>query len=307
MFKPYGIMLASFGILLFLSCIIPLEVRAQGDQIAAEILPSQGAADTIILIRFGTLNSSIGGVQMADIFWDDSAIVLNQAGLLGADNSYNYNITVPTQPPLSDVGNHTIRVDSSVFNYGPVSFNFTFTVTEFVPSPEYLTLNATYYSLLANYTELNNTYNLLLTNYAELSTNYTSITAEHTQLLLDYNSLSANYNSLTANYNSLSANYNSLLTNYNNLQITFSTLQSNYTSLQESFQSLSSSYSALRNDYSSLSSNYSILRSDYEGVLGQLAFDRNLNYVFISSTIILAVTTLYFATKKPKTNTKTRY
>jgi len=307
MFKAHGIMLVSLGILLFLSCIIPMKVGAQGDQIAGEILPSQGAANTNILIRFNTLNSSIGGVQMADIFWDESAIALNQPGQLGADNSYNYNITVPTQTPLSDVGNHTIRVDSSVFNYGPVSFNFTFTVTEYVPSLEFLTLNATYYSLLANYTELNNTYNLLLANYNEISANYTSLTTNYGQLLSNYNILSANYGALTADYSSLSANYNLLVTNYNSLQTTFSSLQSNYTSLQLSFQSLSSSFGVLGNDYSSLSSNYSILRSDYEGVLGQLTFDRNLNYVFISSTIILAVGTLYFATRKPKTNTKTRY
>lgn len=284
-----------------------MKVNAQEGQIEGEILPAQGSANTIILIRFSTLNGSIGGVQMADIFWDDSAIALNEAGQLGADNSYNYNITVPTEPPFSDVGNHTIRVDSSVFNYGPVSFNFTFTVMEYVPSPEYLILNATYYSLLANYTDLLNTYNLLLTNYNETSANYAVLQNEYNQLLPDYNSLSANYGALTANYNSLSANYNSLLANYNNLHITISSLQSNYTSLQENFQSLNSSYGDLRNDYSSLSSNYSLLRSDYEGVLGQLTFDRNLNYIFIASTIILAVTTLYFATRKPKITTKPRY
>jgi len=306
MFKKHVIILTSL-VFLFVICVLPVQVVAQNDPIEAEILPSQGAANTVILIRFITVNASVGGVQKADIFWDNYSIALNVDGVLGADGSYNYNLTVPSQPPLSDIGNHTIRVDSSVFNYGPVSFNFTFTITEYVPSPEYLTLNATYYSLLANYTELNNTYNLLLTNYKEISTNYTSLTTDYRQLLSNYNILSANYGALTADYSSLSANYNLLVTNYNNLQTTFSSLQSNYTSLQLSVQSLSLSYVALGNDYNSLSSNYSILRTDYEGVLGQLTLDRNLNYVFISSTIILAVTTLYFATRKPKTNARTRY
>lgn len=279
---------------------------AQGSGIEAEIHPSSGTANTDILIRFLTTNASIGNVQKADIFWDDVAIELNEPGNQSADGSYNYFLNVPTEPPLSDVGNHTIRVDSLVFNYGQVSFNFTFTVTEYVPSPEYLTLNATYYSLLINFTDLLNSYNALLVNYSKTSADYATLVGEHSQLLLDYNSLSANYNSLTANYNSLSANYNSLLANYNNLHSVFSSLQANYASLQQSFQSLSSNYNALRTDYDSLNSNYSSLTSSYDSVLGQLAFDRNLNYVLITSTIILAITTFLFATRRPKVPSRTR-
>ena len=306
MFKQRNIILISF-VFLFMVFIIPIQVKAQDGPIEAEILPSQGSADTVILIRFNTINASVGGVQRADTFWDNYSIALNTDGLLEADGSYNYNLTVPSQPPLSDIGNHTIRVDSSVFNYGQISFNFIFTITEFVPSPEYLTLNTTYYSLLANFTDLLNSYNALLVNYNMTSADYATLVSEHSQLLLDYNSLSADYNSLTANYNSLSANYNLLLANYNSLHEIFSSLQANYTSLQQSFQSLSSNYDALRTDYDSLDSNYSSLRSSYDSLLGQLAFDRNLNYVLITSTIILAITTFYFATKRPRLNSKTRY
>ena len=306
MFKPYRVMLASL-IFLSLAFMITAQVRAQGGPIEAEILPSQGSANTVILIRFKTINVSVGGVQKADIFWDNYSIALNKDGLLGADGSYNYNLTVPSQPPLSDIGNHTIRVDSSVFNYGQISFAFIFTITEFVPSPEYLTLNATYYSLLTNFTDLLGNYNTLLANYSKTSTDYATLLSEYRQLLLDYNSLSANYNSLTANYNALSANYNSLLTNYNKLDVVFSSLQANYTGLQQNFQSLSSNYNALRTDYDSLDSNYSSLRSSYDSILGQLAFDRNLNYIFIASTIVLAVTTFYFATRKPRLTARTRY
>jgi len=294
-------------VFLFMIFIVPIQVRAQNGTIEAEVLPSQGSANTGILIRFKTVNASVGGVQKADIFWDNYSIALNRDGLLGADGSYNYNLTVPSQPPLSDIGNHTIRVDSSVFNYGQISFAFIFTITEFVPSPEYLTLNATYYSLLANFTDLLNSYNTLFINYSKISTDYATLVSEYSQLLLDYNSLSANYNALTANYNSLSANYNSLIANYNNLHSVFSSLQTNYTSLQQSFQSLSSDYNALKTDYDSLDSTYSSLKSNYDSVLGQLAFDRNLNYIFIASTIVLAVTTFYFATRKPRLTAKTRY
>jgi len=285
MFKPYKILLTSL-ILLCLACTTIVQVKAQDSSIEAEMLPPQGSADTTILIRFRTINATIGNVDKADIFWDNSTIGLNQQGVLGADGSYNYNLTVPTQPPLSDIGNHTIRVDSSVSNYGQITFNFTFTVTEFIPSSEYLALNATYYSLLTNYTDLLDNYNQLLANYTRTSTDYATVLSEYNQLLLDYNSLSANYNSLTANYNSLSANYNSRTQN---------------------FESLSSNYSALRQYYDSLNSSYSGLVSNYDAALGQLTFGRNLNYILVASTTILAVTSIYFATRRPKSLSKTRY
>lgn len=306
MFKQCNIILISL-VFLFMVCIIPIQVKAQDGPIEAEILPSQGSANTVILIRFKTLNVSVGDVQKADIFWDEYSIALNKDGLLGADGSYNYNLTVPSIPPLSDIGNHTIRVDSSIFNYGQISFSFNFTITEYVPSPEYLALNITYYSLLINFTDLLNSYNALLVNYSKTSADYATLVAEHSQLLLDYNSLSANLNSMTAIYNSISAQYNSLVTNYNNLGSVFSSLQTNYASLQQSFQSLSSNYNTLRTDYSSLNSTYSSLQSNYDSVLGQLAFDRNLNYIFIASTIILAISTFYFATRRPKPSSRTRY
>ena len=275
MFKPYRILRASF-ILLCLVCITIVQVKAQDSPFEAEILPAQGNANTTILLRFRTTNASIGNVEKADIFWDDATIGLNRQATLGADGSYNYNLTVPTDPPLSDVGNHTIRVDSSVFNYGQVTFNFTFTVTEFVPSSEYLALNTTYYSLLTDYSDLLKNYNQLLTNYTKTSTDYAKLLNEYDQLQLNSNSLTANYNALTVNSNSLTANYNALVTNYNNLHQVFSSLLANYTSLQADFKSLSSA-------------------------LGELAFSRNLNYILIAATTILAITSIYFATRKPKT------
>ena len=307
MFKPYRAILASLILLCLVSIVIVIQVEAQGDQIESEILPSQGNANTAILIRFRTKNATIGNVDKADLFWDNSTVALNRQGILGADGSYNYNLTVPSEPPLSDVGDHTIRVDSLVFNYGQVSFNFTFTIIEFVPSPEYVALNTSYYSLLANYTDLLTNYDRLLSNFSKMSTDYAALLAEHSQLLLDYNSLSANYGALTANYNSLSANYNSLLTDYNSLDIVFSSLQTNYTSLQRSFESLSSNYGTMTQYYSTLNSSYTGLRADYDATSGQLAFSRNLTYVLIASTIILAVTSIFFATRKPNPASKPRY
>lgn len=299
MFKPYKVILALL-ILLSLASMAIIQVKAQDGPIESEILPSQGNANTTILVRFRTTNATIGNVDKADIFWDDFTVALNQQGILGADGSYNYNVTVPTQPPFSDIGNHTIRVDSFIFNYGQASFNFTFTITEVFPSPEYLALNATYYSLLTNFINLLNNYNQLLQNYSKTSADYAALLAEHELLFLDYNSLSANVNSLTANYNSISANYNGL-------HQVFSSLLANYTSLQRSFESLSSNYNILRQDYSSLNSSYDRLTANYDAAIGQLTFNRNLTYILIASTIILAVTSIYFATRKPNPALKTRY
>lgn len=281
-------------------------IKAQTIPIESEILPPQGGANTTILLRFTTLNSSVGNVLTADIFWDNHTVGLNQQGVLGANGAYNYNLTVPTEPPFSDPGNHTIRVDSTVFNYGTVTFSFTFNITEFIPSPEYLALNATYYSLLANYTDLFNNYTQLLDNYTELSTNFTMLTTEHNQDLQNYNTLLANYNSLTANYNSISANYNTLTTDYQNLTLTYSSLSSNYNGIQTNFQSLNSSYVTLIQDYNLLNSSYAGLLSNYNSVTGQLDFSRNLNYILIITTIALAIMTFYFAILKPKKQQKTR-
>jgi hypothetical protein len=296
--KPYKTLMAIF-VLISLIGLTAMQVRAQGSPIEAEILPSQGTATTIILLRFTTTNASVGNVQTADIFWDNTTVALNKQGVLGADGSYNYNLTVPTQPPQSNVGNHTIRADSSVFNYGPITFNFTFTITEFVPSPEYTALNATYNSLLTNYTQL-------LINFNATSTAYANLLNQANQLNLSYNTLLANYNSLTANYNSLAANYNSQETNYDSLHTTLSALLTNYTSLQNSFQSLNSNYNTLTQYYNALNSSYTSLTANYDAARGQLALSTNINYTLIASTIILAATTIYLATKKPKPPTKTR-
>jgi hypothetical protein len=293
MLKPSKTLLVFF-ICLCLTGMIIVQARAQGGTFETEILPSQGNANTTIFLRIKTLNATVGPVDTTDIFWDNSSIALLQQGMLGADGSYNYNLTVPNQPPLSDVGNHTIQARANVSNFGSVTFDFTFTITEFVPSPEYLALNATYFSLLTNYTDLLGNFSVRTAEYTALLSNYTVLLGNLSLLLQNYNSLYANFNSLTLNYNTLIKNYEAL-----------SSLPGNYTLLQANFENLSSSYNALRKDYDSLN-------SSYDDVIGQFAFSRNLTYVFIASTIVLAVTTFYFATRKQKTGLsarelKTRY
>jgi hypothetical protein len=303
--KLYESLLALLMLTLVISFSVS-SVRAQDIGITAEIHPSSGTANTEIVIRFLTTNASVGNVEKADIFWDDVSVELNESGVQGADGSYNYFLKVPTEPPLSDVGNHTIRVDSLVLNYGQASFNFTFAITEYVPSPEYVALNATYYALVANYSNLRSSYDSLLANYSTLLADEARLLSEHDALLSNYNSLSANYNSLLADYNALTANYNSLLINYNNLYNLYSIFRANYTSLLGSFDSLSSNYNGLRTDYDSLESNYRGLKTSYDNSLGELALTRDVLYVFVASTIVFVATTLYFALRKLKLPVRSR-
>lgn len=292
-------------LILSLAFVATVQVKAQSPYagITAEILPSEGGANTVITLRFtSNTTGGVGSVNPADIFWDNNTIALDQQGALGADGSYNYNITVPNESPLSDVGNHTVRVDSTVVPYGPVSFFFTFNITEFIPSPEYQELNATYYSLLTNYTNILGNYTQLTSSYDELSANYTTLLAEHQNDTQDYNTLIAQYNALISNYNSLSASYNLL----SNLTTTYGSMSSNYADLQANFQTLSANYSTLSQDYNVLNSSYTGLLSNYNALVGQLDFSRNLNYALIIITIALALITVYYVYFKPKKPTKTR-
>jgi len=288
--------------------IVQVKAQQQFPYITSEILPAQGGANTTIVLRFLTTPGyNVSNVATADIFWDNNTVVLDQAGTLGADGSYNYNITVPVESPYSDIGNHTIRVDSNVVPYGAISFFFTFNITEFVPSPEYLALNETYYSLLTNYTNIEGNYTQLLSIFSQLSANYTTLMAEYTNETQNYNTLIAQYNVISADYNSLSANYNLLSTNYANLTTTYISMSSTYANLQTNFQTLGSNYTALSQDYgllnssySGLLSNYTALVSNYNGLVGQLNFSRNLNYALIIITIALVVITVYFVYLRPR-------
>ena len=126
----------------------------------------------------------------------------------------------------------------------------------------------------------------------------------------EYLALNATYHDLLANYTNLSANYNSLLTNYTDLLADYNVKLANYSSLSKSYDSLSSSYDALETDYDSLKSNYDSLQSNnanlttsYSALVGELAATRNLGYIFITTTMVLVATTIFFAARKPEAKT----
>ena len=75
----------------------------------------------------------------------------------------------------------------------------------------------------------------------------------------------------------------------------------NYHNLLVDFDNLQSSYNQLNSSYTSLQDSYNELQSDQEAVINELSTIRILMYIFITTTIILIATTIYFAIRKPKT------
>lgn len=151
---------------------------------------------------------------------------------------------------------------------------------------DYNTLLADYFDLLDDYDTLNSTYYSLLAEFNELQANYTTVVSER-----DY--WKSEYDDKVIEYNSLQADHTDLQDNYNSLQTSYSSLQSSYDTLQTTYNSLNSTYNTLQSEYDSLKSNDEALTAD-------LYAARNLNYIFIITTIIFIVTTGYFAVRKSR-------
>ena len=95
------------------------------------------------------------------------------------------------------------------------------------------------------------------------------------------------YGKLLEKYNGLLVNYKDLFYNiYKNLNITYDNLQADYNSLDST--------------YNNLSAIYNELKSKQEATTSELSNIRNLMYIFVTTTIILAATTAYVALRKPK-------
>lgn len=70
--------------------------------------------------------------------------------------------------------------------------------------------------------------------------------------------------------------------------------------LKQQIDDLNSTYISLKSDYDSLQTDYSDLKSKYDELTADLGSTRNLNYLFIITTIIFIATTLYLTIRKPK-------
>ena len=116
----------------------------------------------------------------------------------------------------------------------------------------------------------------------------------------EYLALNSTYSTILANYTALQAQHNDLTNTHQELLADYNAKLANYSSLSESYDSLCTSYDALETNYNSLQSNNEELATSYGDLIGELTATRNLSYVFITTTIILIATTVYFARRKPK-------
>ena len=109
----------------------------------------------------------------------------------------------------------------------------------------------------------------------------------------EYETLENNFDELKNNYDSLSSNYTELLSSYNLVSL-------DYDSLQTEYDNLLNNYNSLNSDYNSLQADYNDLKSEHEALTTDVGTTRNLNYLFIITTIIFIATTIYLAIRKPK-------
>lgn len=127
-----------------------------------------------------------------------------------------------------------------------------------------------YYELLEKYNKLLADFDILTSLYQELLMAYSSLLGNYSQLLERHDIFNASYQEHLSDYSELQANYTSLLANYNNLQ-----------------------------------ASYNELKSGQEAIINELNNIRNLMYVFISTTVIFIIATVYLATKTKVFKAKT--
>jgi len=215
--------------------------------------------------------------SMSDFQFNGTTISFNVSGENGTTSFCR--IFIPTA--LLN-GTYKVYVQGTEVPYSLLSFSnithsylyFTYehSTQEVVITTAYYALLERYLQLLANFDSLNSTYYDLLNDYLELQSNYGllnltyhELVQNHTFLRYDFDSLLTSYNDLQDQYGDLNSTYNNLLTSYNNLQASYNELQ-----------------------------------SDQQAIINEIGTIRNLMYIFITATIILIATTVYFAIRKPK-------
>jgi len=114
-------------------------------------------------------------------------------------------------------------------------------------------------------------------------------------------SIFIDYLELQSNYGLLNLTYHELVQNHTFLRYDFDSLLTSYTDLQEQYGDLNSTYNNLLTSYDDLQASYNELQSDQQAIINELGTIRNLMYIFITATIILIATTVYLATRRPKT------
>jgi parallel beta-helix repeat protein len=151
--------------------------------------------------------------------------------------------------------------------------------------------------------------NAIEVGYRELLGKYNGLDSQFSSLNSSYYELLKNHTDLRTEFTNQTNAINTLNQSYSTLNFNFTQLNTAYGTLEGRFETLNSSYNNLRNDYNALQQSYNSLNSTFtdnkQSAQNELDFTRNLVYVFIGATAVLIVTTIYVATKKPKTKPET--
>jgi len=207
-----------FGIFVMLSLVLMFPTVNAQPYFA--VYPTEGNVTTDIFLQI----RGLPGTQFYEyyylyIFWDDILLGVFPDNSGTYDHYFDTHFSPPNSGNYSALGNHTVYFE--VWNAGRnamfINATFVFTITEYLPCPEYVALNATYAELLSNYTMLLNNYNSLVANHSKLNNDYTSLSANYYELFDSYEGLNSTYDNLRRNYDSLRSSYDTLATSYNAL------------------------------------------------------------------------------------------
>lgn len=186
----------------------------------AKIYPSKGTVFTDIFLQVRGLDKYVEG-EFAPaavglelyVFWDDKLIIERQGDIMSGSyhlHIFDAHFSPPNEYPYSKLGNHTIVAEVWKSSQFLINFTLTFEIIEYVPCPEYISLNASYHALLGNYSELLDSSETLETQFNYLNSSYYEIKGSYASLNFTYNALRDMYSQLQLDYNDLESKHDTL-------------------------------------------------------------------------------------------------
>jgi DNA-binding transcriptional regulator YbjK len=116
----------------------------------------------------------------------------------------------------------------------------------------------------------------------------------------EYTNLANNYQSLSKTLNDTIILTKQLTFLYNSTKNNYDTLNNLYASLNAKYDSLNSNYITLETNYNTQLTNLNSLQISNEQLRSSLVNQTNILYVFIATTAIFLVTTIFLAMRKPR-------
>ena len=177
------------------------------------------------------------------------------------------------------------KIDASNETYACLYFTYLHDCVVTIISSESL---RQYYELLDKYLGLQE-------SFSELNDTYHRLLANVTTLQSDLYILNKMYLSLSKNYSFLLGDYSQLQKNIEELNVSYQTLYS----LNQTYYDLINNYTTLLIDYSQLKGSFEMLNNSYQEHLldyfEQIENTRNLLYIFIATTAIFIIATVYLS------------